>query len=134
MIDIHDSYTIEQHQLEKIRTFICAAVPDTQLKTDKLIDSLRVDRTLSEVAQNLTFRLEAHVYGNNRNYEIKGVPTSWWQHFKQDVFPAWLLKKFPVKRTVHKIDVVSLYPELSKRLQDESPRVTITDYIAGEWS
>jgi hypothetical protein len=25
------------------------------------------------------------------------IPLSWWQHFKRDNFPAWLLKRYPVK-------------------------------------
>jgi len=25
------------------------------------------------------------------------VPATWWQHFKQSHFPAWALRKFPVK-------------------------------------
>lgn len=24
-------------------------------------------------------------------------PTSWWQHFKQDVMPKWFVKRYPVK-------------------------------------
>ena len=27
------------------------------------------------------------------------VPATWWQHLKQDVFPAWLLRRFPVRTT-----------------------------------
>lgn len=29
------------------------------------------------------------------------VPSSWWQHFKRDHFPAWALKRWPVKYDEH---------------------------------
>lgn len=29
------------------------------------------------------------------------VPSSWWQHFKRDHFPAWALKRWPVKYDLH---------------------------------
>lgn len=44
---------------------------------------------------------------------IEYIPASWWQHFKQDIFPKTWLKRWPVKyRTVelcvkHKPDIDS---------------------------
>ena len=29
----------------------------------------------------------------------KTQPATWWQHFKQENFPAWALRAFPVKYT-----------------------------------
>ncbi len=44
-------------------------------------------------------------------------PKTWWQHFKQENFPAWLLRKFPVqysfqteKKTVE-FDRTFVFPE-----------------------
>jgi hypothetical protein len=33
----------------------------------------------------------------DQHVEEMGVPSTWWQHLKQDHFPAWLLRRFPVK-------------------------------------
>lgn len=61
------------HQYEDVIT------RDLVFETDRLVysDCLR-DETVTVVA------------------EIE-IPSSWWQHFKQDTFPAWLLRRFPVK-------------------------------------
>jgi hypothetical protein len=57
------------------------------------------------------------------------VPTSWWQHFKQDKMPAWFVKKFPVKYTVTEqvdtatVDVKAFYDKIS--IPEHQHRVVI---------
>jgi len=29
------------------------------------------------------------------------TPKTWWDHFKQENFPAWMLRRFPVKYVLH---------------------------------
>lgn len=31
------------------------------------------------------------------NEDFFSVPETWWQHFKKDVFPAWALRRWPVR-------------------------------------
>jgi hypothetical protein len=55
-------------------------------------------------------RMTRSLVGTLRSYLVKGVhqeqrtthlttPATWWDHFKEAKFPAWLLKRFPVKYT-----------------------------------
>jgi hypothetical protein len=55
-------------------------------------------------------RMTWALVGTLRSYLVKGVhqeqrtthlttPATWWDHFKEAKFPAWLLKRFPVKYT-----------------------------------
>jgi len=42
-------------------------------------------------------------------------PASWWEHFKQEKFPQWLLKRFPARqkceiKTLH-FERTAIYPE-----------------------
>lgn len=67
-------------------------------------------------------------------FEFK-VPLSWWQHFKMDNFPEWLLARFPVKYCTHRevkkvvardkiyIDVV--YPDLDRVIPDNGRVVLV---------
>lgn len=47
------------------------------------------------------------------------VPSSWWQAFKLECFPKWLLSRFPAHTTKHKVDVKTLYPFLKTQLPPE---------------
>lgn len=44
------------------------------------------------------------------------TPKTWFQHFKADLFPLWLLKKFPIKwheqKMLVNLDVGAVYPQL----------------------
>lgn len=49
-----------------------------------------------------TARIMQKMYGDQIQKEVPvtfycKVPAGWWQHFKQENFPAWLLRKYPVK-------------------------------------
>lgn len=51
--------------------------------------------------EQYTISIMRHFYGEQREdtVTVKCVfkkPKTWWQHFKESNFPAWLLKKYPV--------------------------------------
>jgi hypothetical protein len=52
----------------------------------------------------------------NINIELE-IPKTWFQHFKEDYFPKWLLEKFPVKYKgktfCYKVSVDNIYPNLN---------------------
>lgn len=72
------------------------------------------------------------------------VPNGWWQHFKQENFPAWLLRRYPVKyefftetKTVQ-FDRTFVFPEAYQEGHDILGKFIIRDYhrikgIKGEW-
>lgn len=51
--------------------------------------------------------------------KIFRTPSNWWQHFKQDCFPKWLVNKFPVKE---KEEIVTLTCALSAYLLEDAKR------------
>lgn len=45
------------------------------------------------------------------NYEFR-APKDWFEALKERFFPKWVLKKFPVKYRVEKINVEALFPKI----------------------
>lgn len=107
-----------------------------ELHLESFVDMRRVERrrirhltpqgqasVVRDVGDNLLISVERSVWAEkiqNETAEVEvsvDVPTSWWQHFKRDVFPVWLLRRFPVKtKTVSKkstftFRTVALLPE-----------------------
>lgn len=62
-------------------------------------------------------------------------PATWWQHFKQQFFPAWLLARFPLRLQCREFSVKTLYPFLKTKLPLKlcGPRVLVmvNDVSAG---
>ncbi|GAG85722.1 unnamed protein product, partial [marine sediment metagenome] len=56
-----------------------------------------------------------HNAGAAHKYTCFETPATWWQHFKEECFPAWLCCWFPVKRRseTRRIDFQAhiVYPE-----------------------
>lgn len=46
------------------------------------------------------------------NQETLSFPATWFDHFKQDCFPSWLLRKFPAKFKTKNIEIRECYPAL----------------------
>lgn len=58
-------------------------------------------------------------------------PTNWKESFKERWFPAWLLKKYPVKYV--EINAQALYPKIS--LPDHSPVIKMyKTEVEGVWN
>ena len=62
-----------------------------------------------DVGDHFSFQLTRYFATYDaRKFEVN-IPTSWWQHFKQDCMPAWFMRLFPVKYDQRKFDVRALY-------------------------
>lgn len=72
------------------------------------IDSVNDMDMLAEfVADHLVLQVKSQPWSTQRTYDEDWetyvpvstieVPLSWWDHFKDTFFPAWYLKKFPIK-------------------------------------
>jgi len=83
----------------------------------------RVDHVMGELVHQLT----ALFASEKQDPYVFSYPATWWQHFKQRFFPAWLLRKFPVRMAEKRLDVQTLYPYLktSLPLKAMGPRVMI---------
>jgi hypothetical protein len=57
---------------------------------------------VEDIKENLFVEVETYIHGlrdKNVIFDLL-VPKTWWQMFKGQYFPKWLLTKFPVQNTV----------------------------------
>ncbi len=76
-----------------------------------LSSSLKIDRFQREqmLADEFYYQLEAELLTQELDHRTEGVvfeiPKTWFEHFKKECFPNWLLKKFPVKYNIEKREI-----------------------------
>ncbi len=81
----------------------------------------------NQMVDRLVAQIKTFIMGEKAHEETRTVvfeyPASWWQHFKQEVFPRWLLKRYPVRRQRHQRLVifkqVEVLPKFNRFLKPE---------------
>lgn len=77
-----------------------------------------VDTSYFEDVLSLTIR--GFILGEKRRRYKKIVyPRDWWQAFKEQFFPAWLLNKYPVQYKVITVDLQVIYPTIKPAISNE---------------
>lgn len=64
--------------------------------------NMTIDRSYDLAARRAMVHLRAYLLkGTHQEMgtEYLKAPATWWQHFKESCFPAWLLERFPVEYT-----------------------------------
>lgn len=56
-----------------------------------------IDDCLGDLVVQLEMEVLCQSSGNREKVVSFNVPATWWQHFKLAKFPAWLIKRFPVR-------------------------------------
>lgn len=69
------------------------------------------------LTDSISLRVIQRVWGEEEKILTIKVVSSWWQFFKKQYFPRWLLKWFPVKYETARFSAKALYPKLA--LPDE---------------
>jgi hypothetical protein len=54
-------------------------------------------RHLDLISEHLALELRAYVLERVHEEQPIAVPSSWWQHFKADCFPEFLLRRWPIR-------------------------------------
>ena len=83
------------------------------------------DHIWAEVLQDETVTLD-----NTVSY-----PASWWDHFKKEKFPKWLLERFPAKMVTerktksHNFRTIALFPDFKYEVPDRVGRTVLRTMI-----
>ncbi|HEU5276864.1 MAG TPA: hypothetical protein VFU97_24620 [Xanthobacteraceae bacterium] len=95
----------EQMRLERLRFAADLVISRAVVESPDGLDLVRsyTDDYVRRVAFDLVGRKAEHVVT---------FPTDWWQHFKQRWFPAWALKRWPVRLTEVRATASQLFPEI----------------------
>ena len=112
---------VTHHAMEIIR------VAATEAVGGYMIHSMRIDE-LPQMCDRIAYQLSANIAAEalkpqpecymGVHHEIL-IPDGWWQQFKHDCFPRWMLSRWPVMnktlevKTNIKIEVLAAYPMLN---------------------
>lgn len=63
------------------------------------------------LTEELTVRLSACVWAREA-CQIEAFPASWWQAWKQDHAPRWVVERWPVRMRRFEVTIQEIYPKL----------------------
>lgn len=124
---------IREHTLQAFRNK-CSAVISKQLIRDLQVRDL--EDISGDVAEHLLVELDFWLYGERFSHTLcLTVPTSWWQHFKEELFPERLKRIFPVrfKQMRQTVYAARLFPEFVPPRVGE-PVAKIIEFSPRGWS
>lgn len=79
--------------------------------------------------KRIMYRITTQIWGEKRN-ETLIIPATWWQMFKEQYFPKWLLKHFPVEYYDMSFAILTKFPEYNYPPEFGKPRI---DIFRGKW-
>ena len=113
---------MEEVILESFHVQVCLELSRRELATlheprlSKMVQNLAKD-AVDKLYQYVMIDLPAERLDEKEVTLTVSVPKSWWEHFKKDCFPDWLLRTWPAKfKTVSVKDTVrflAVYPKLA---------------------
>ena len=112
-IKFDDYVQYKELVLEKIKFGLSRHISKAQLM------DMKIERTEGFICDDIVFAIRGYLSGEKlreekRNWKIK-YPSSWWQMFKEQYFPQWLINKFPIKYIIKRrrvtFKVYELYPQ-----------------------
>lgn len=74
-------------------------------------ENLRGFTVMDEEWGEIKLRLDACVTSEKLGSAVVEYPATWFDHFKRDVLPRWLSKRYPPKMITRMFDAKVLYPE-----------------------
>lgn len=103
--------------------------------TNLCITNAMFEASKGSVAHEMECRLTAYICAENQPPYRYYTPLSWWQMFKEQWFPKWLLRKYPVKKVEHLINLKTVYPflrtEIPPHMHGDRIQVLINDQPLG---
>jgi len=94
-------------------------------RLDRVSPALECDIAVECVADRIEFLVRWHVWNKKLDTYTYSRPKTWWDAFKEEYFPPWALKRWPVIFVTTTIEARVLYPDL--RLYDNEPYIVRFD-------
>lgn len=77
--------------------------------------------------QELAIQIRKFIWKERLGTEELEIPATWWDHFKEEHFPDWLLERFPPKYVKFSYKFDLLYPDI---VVDRSKSTTVLRHIS----
>ena len=104
---------IRQIELKRIQ-FAVNAYIDGQLAKDFAIPAdVRLEEHVQFSCDSAVLCVRQSILGRELERIECRYPADWWQAFKARWFPAWALRRWPVKETVKELVARELYPKMA---------------------
>lgn len=121
-LDNHLSgFTQKQVELSFGRILASKNICGEVLAKNAKLSSFWSECTDDLVLQLCTYAVKQDLESREVSVTFK-MPGSWWQHFKHDWFPDWLLERFPVIETTHvevvRFEAASWYPYATLKIDN----------------
>ncbi len=113
---------VETVTLERMK-LAAFAIVDRELMEHFAIGPQVDISAMDYLCDSLTLRIVQMVYGRTMEKVEVEYPADWWQAFRERWFPAWVLRRWPVKKTVVRLEAKELYPKLS--VPDYQPQLQL---------
>lgn len=91
-------------ELEKMKFYV-----SQKLSEDYLIAGTECE--YDYMHRDFCFRIKAYIYGQSKKGIEITYPDNWLEAVKERFYPKFLLKKYPVKYKIIKVDFNVLYPD-----------------------
>jgi hypothetical protein len=91
-------------------------IPFEKFGSHLIATSAAFETQKKEILDNLACTLTAWIATEKQQPFVWTTPKTWWQMFKRDYFPKWLLEKYPIKTDRHEVSVKTVYPHLKTKL------------------
>ena len=115
---------MDQVQLEKFTASAFTIISKELADELATAPDLNVSAATGLVCNDLVAIMKLHIWGQQLDKVDVKYPANWKEAFREEYFPKFLLKRFPVKYTTKTIDVKVLYPKIA--LPNEKHVVNVT--------
>ena len=109
----------ESDALERMKLIVLNSISEELLDDFAIPPTLEASTMMDWLSDSITLRLKQEVYGRQLDTVEAEWPADWWQAFRQRWFPAWALRRWPVKMHTVRLEAKELYPKLA--LPDHKP-------------
>jgi len=69
-----------------------------------------------------------YLWGKELGYHEFRAPADWAEAFKARWFPAWALRRWPVRERIERLDVKALYPSIRYTIDRHSPTLIMKTF------
>lgn len=108
-------------KLEKLKYMLLK-----RLSSEFLAD-VEITPFASFLADEIYLRLKGYVWAEEESAQQQVIryPYNWWQAFKEQWFPKWMLSRWPVKYAKVVLDVKAIYPNFRPAIPNQEMRLSI---------
>ncbi len=105
--------TIKQVELERMQFVFMQYIREEMAEIFAIPAKVSMEQPGHYFADGIVLRIRQDVLGRELERIECRYPADWWQAFKARWFPAWALRRWPVKETVRELVARELYPKIA---------------------